>query len=155
MVREMNPESAERLRRVVNRLARYLNADATAEGLTPTQASVLGVVAGRGPIALADVVHAEGLNPTMASRVVSKLTALGLLTRDAPVGDQRFITVSATQRGRDLHRRLKQDRARSVARLVAQLDPTTRQQVEASLPAFEALADLANSAASAARSASS
>lgn len=149
---ELDTESAERLRRVVNKLARYLNADATAEGLTPTQASVLGIVAGRGPIALAEIVDAEGLNPTMLSRVVTRLSEMGLVARETAANDQRVITVSATPSGRDLHQRLKDGRAASVARLASRLDPAMRQQVAESLPAFEALADLANSARVATRS---
>lgn len=142
---EMDTESAERLRRVVHRLARYLNADATAEGLTPSQASVLGLVVGHGSLTLAEIVNAEGLNPTMLSRVVTKLNDMGLVTREPSSDDQRVVNVSATRAGGELHQRLKRDRARSVAGLVARLDPALRARVIDDLPAYEALANLANS----------
>ena len=40
----MEEDSVIRLRRAVLRLARQLNAASVGEGLTPTQASVLGIV---------------------------------------------------------------------------------------------------------------
>ena len=43
----MDDETVIRLRRVVLRLARQLNAASVGEGLTPTQASVLGIVTHR------------------------------------------------------------------------------------------------------------
>ncbi len=48
----MEEESVIRLRRVVLRLARQLNAASVGEGLTPTQASVLGIVTNRGRVQL-------------------------------------------------------------------------------------------------------
>src|SRR5580698_11259828 len=78
----MEEESVIRLRRVVLRLARQLNAASVGEGLTPTQASVLGIVTNRGPLGLTDLTEIEGLNPTMLSRVVGKLDSFGLIRRD-------------------------------------------------------------------------
>lgn len=136
----MDPDAAERLRRVISKLARYLNADATAEGLTPTQASVLGVVVARRAVGVADIVAVEGLNPTMLSRVLGKLEDLGLVVRTAAQGDLRAITVAPTDRGRELQERLKKDRADAVARLMAQLEPAVSRQLEECLPALEQLA---------------
>jgi hypothetical protein len=73
-------ETSARLRRVIMRLARLLNDSASAEGLTPTQASVLAVAA-HGPGGLAKVAEVEGINPTMLSRVVTKLDGDGLIRR--------------------------------------------------------------------------
>ena len=69
----MDDDSVVRLRRVVLGLARRLNSDSVDDGLTPTQASVLGIAATRGPVSLAELTEMEGLNPTMLSRVVGKL----------------------------------------------------------------------------------
>jgi len=136
----MDPDSAERLRRVISKLARYLNADATAEGLTPTQASVLGVVVACGPVGVADIVAVEGLNPTMLSRVLGKLEDMGVVVRTAARADLRAVSVAPTAQGRELHERLKRERADSVARLVAQLEPPLSRQLEECLPALERLA---------------
>ena len=50
----MDNDTVIRLRRVVLKLARQLNAASREEGLTPTQASVLGIATMRGPPRLAD-----------------------------------------------------------------------------------------------------
>jgi DNA-binding MarR family transcriptional regulator len=146
----MDADAAERLRRVISKLARYLNADATAEGLTPTQASVLAVVVARGPVGIAEIVAVEGLNPTMLSRVLGKLEDMGFVVRTAAQADLRAVRVSSTDSGRELHERLKHDRADSVARLVAQLDPSVSQQLQQCLPALEQLADASGATARAA-----
>jgi DNA-binding MarR family transcriptional regulator len=127
----MDPDSAERLRRVVAKLARQLNAASTAEGLTPTQASVLGIVAGRGPMGLPDIIAVEGLNPTMLSRVLGTL-------------ELRAVSVTATKGGHDLHRRLRAGRVRSVARLVAQLEPEQQDRLSEALPVLEGLVEVMN-----------
>ena len=57
----LDVESATHLRGVVSRIARRLNASATSEGLTPTQASVLGLIAARGPLGQ---VRGAGLPPS-------------------------------------------------------------------------------------------
>src|SRR5579863_5922375 len=90
----MEEDSVIRLRRAVLRLARQLNAASVGEGLTPTQASVLGIVTHRGPLGLTELTEIEGLNPTMLSRVVGKLDSFGLIrgcatrTTSAPPGSR-------------------------------------------------------------------
>jgi DNA-binding MarR family transcriptional regulator len=140
----MDPDSAERLRRVVAKLARQLNAASTAEGLTPTQASVLGIVAGRGPMGLPDIIAVEGLNPTMLSRVLGTLEQRGLVVRKADLDDLRAVSVTATKGGHDLHRRLRAGRVRSVARLVAQLEPEQQDRLSEALPVLEGLVEVMN-----------
>ncbi|MBL7486598.1 winged helix-turn-helix transcriptional regulator [Frankia sp. AgB1.9] len=121
-----------------------------AEGLTPTQASVLGLVVARGSVGVAAIVAAEGINPTMLSRVLGKLVDMGLVVRGAAQGDLRAVTVAPTDRGCELQERLKKDRADSVARLVSQLTPQLVVQLEECLPALERLADASTGTASAA-----
>src|SRR5262249_32373273 len=77
----MDNDTVIRLRRVVLKLARQLNAASREEGLTPTQASVLGITTVRGPISLAELTELEGINPTMLSRVIGKLDEYGLIKR--------------------------------------------------------------------------
>src|SRR4029077_18312507 len=55
----MDNETVIRLRRVVLKLARQLNAASREEGLTPTQASVLGIATMRGPLSLAELTEIE------------------------------------------------------------------------------------------------
>ena len=51
-------ETLSKLRGVISKLARELNATATDEGLTPTQASVLGLITFRGPLGLTELAYA-------------------------------------------------------------------------------------------------
>src|SRR4051794_26476911 len=103
----MDTDDVARLRGVIFRLARQLNATSTGEGLTPTQASVLGLVAFRGPLGLAELTELEGLNPTMLSRVVRKLDEDGLIRRLPDPSDLRAVRVEVTPEGALVHERVR------------------------------------------------
>lgn len=133
-------ETLSKLRGVISKLARELNATATGEGLTPTQASVLGLIAVRGPLGLTELARLEGLNPTMLSRVVGKLTELGLIQRDPNPDDLRAIRVEATDAGRHLHDRVKLLRTEAIGTCLDQLSPESAQTIITALPALEELA---------------
>ncbi|TCN35540.1 DNA-binding MarR family transcriptional regulator [Kribbella orskensis] len=133
-------ETLSKLRGVISKLARELNATATGEGLTPTQASVLGLIAFRGPLGLTELAQLEGLNPTMLSRVVGKLTELGLIQRDPNPDDLRAIQVEATDAGRELHERVKLLRTEAIGACLDQLPKESAQTIIDALPALEELA---------------
>jgi DNA-binding MarR family transcriptional regulator len=136
----MDSDTVIRLRRVVLRLARQLNAASVGEGLTPTQASVLGVVNGRGPVSLADLAEIEGLNPTMLSRVVGKLDSFGLIRRLRDPDDFRAARVEGTPQGRDAYERISAQRAAIISECVADLPADQADALVAALPALENLA---------------
>ncbi|GAA1624872.1 hypothetical protein GCM10009744_10580 [Kribbella alba] len=133
-------ETLSKLRGVVLKLARELNATATGEGLTPTQASVLGLIAFRGPLGLTDLAQLEGLNPTMLSRVVGRLTELGLIQRDPNPDDLRAIRVEATDSGRLLHERVKLLRSEAIGQCLDELPAESVRSIVDALPALEELA---------------
>lgn len=137
----MDAEAVTRLRRVIGRLARLFNASSSSEGLTPTQASVLGLVAHRGPVGLAELTELEGLNPTMVSRVVSRLDADGLVRRLTDPADQRVVQLEATDTGRQTHERIIAARIRTVATILDDLSPDVSAALVQALPALEALAE--------------
>ena len=137
----LDVEAATRLRRAVSRIARRLNASATSEGLTPTQASVLGLIAGRGPTGLARLAELEGLNPTMLSRVVGALTDAGLIARNPDPSDLRVQLVTATPAGVAAHERIKSARAQIVSASAARLTTDQLAALLQALPALEGLAD--------------
>jgi DNA-binding MarR family transcriptional regulator len=137
----VDAENVTRLRRVIGRLARLLNAAPVSENLTPTQASVLGIVAHRGPIGMTEVADIEGLNPTMLSRVVAKLVDDGFLTRQPDPADQRAVQLDATDAGRDVHQRIIKSRTDTVARILDGLSPDVTEALHDALPALEALAE--------------
>jgi DNA-binding MarR family transcriptional regulator len=137
----MDAEGVTRLRGVIARLARQLNASSTAEGLTPSQASVLALVVYRGPLSLSELADLEGLNPTMLSRVVGRLQELELIRRVPDPADLRSASVMATQEGQKVDRRVKAQRAAVVSQCVNQLSDQDEQALSAALPALEALAE--------------
>ncbi len=136
----MDADVVARLRGVINRLARQFNASATDEGLTPSQASALGLIAFRGPLSLAELAELEGLNPTMVSRVVGKLDEIGLIRRVQNPRDLRAGLVEITATGLAAHERIKAERGKVVADCLSRLPDSDREAIEAVLPALEALA---------------
>jgi DNA-binding MarR family transcriptional regulator len=137
----VDAEDAVRLRRAIARLARQLNSSATDEGLTPTQASVLGLIVGRGPVGLPELMRLEHLNPTMLSRVVGRLDELGLIVRSPDPDDLRSVTVSVTDDGRTVHERIKTLRAAAVSDAAGRLAAAEQQALIAALDAMDHLAD--------------
>jgi DNA-binding MarR family transcriptional regulator len=135
----MDAEAVTRLRAVISKLARRLNASATHEGLSPTQASILSLIVSQGPIGLPRLVEIEGVHPTMLSRVVGKLVDAGLIRRSQDPDDQRSVLVEATRLGRSTHVRIKAQRAAVVSAFVGELTPEHAAALEAALPALEAL----------------
>lgn len=142
----MDAENVARLRAVIVRLARQLNASSTGEGLTPTQASVLGLVAFRGPLGLAELTDLEGLNPTMLSRVVRKLTDDGLIHRLQDPSDLRAVRVEITHEGALVHDRIRALRTQAVSECLQRLPDHTGKQLVEALPALDALAEELKSA---------
>jgi DNA-binding MarR family transcriptional regulator len=137
----MDDETVIRLRRVILRLARQLNAASVGEGLTPTQASVLGIVYFRGPLGLTELTEIEGLNPTMLSRVVGKLDAFGLIRRLRDPDDFRAARVEVTAEGKQAYQRIAAQRAAILSERVAELPVDQEDAMVAALPALENLAE--------------
>jgi len=136
-----DPEAVARLRRAIGRLARVLNASAMSEDLTPSQASVLAIIGFRGPIGPTEVARIEGINPTMLSRIVTKLDSAGLIRRTPHPTDQRAALLEATDAGRARTQRIREKRSATVTAILADLPPTTTATLLAALPALEDLAD--------------
>lgn len=137
----MDAEEVSRLRRAVGRLARELNASATGEGLTPTQASVLALVAARGPLRVAELIDMERVNPTMLSRVIGKLDQAGMVRRIPDAADQRTARVEITPEGQRINERIKRQRTALVSGCVAQLPARQAAALSRAIPALEALVD--------------
>lgn len=137
----MEADEAVRLRRAVNKLARRFNASATDEGLTPTQASVLSLVAWRGPIAISELLRLERINPTMLSRVVGRLDDIGLIVRTPDPVDLRSASLVATEAGQRVHERILAQRAETVSRSARRLTAQEHAALVTALPALERLAE--------------
>ena len=112
-----------------------------AAGLTPTRVSVLLHVVRGGSVRLSELADAEGINPTMLSRVVSDLAEAGLLERVSDERDRRAAWVKATAAGRRLAERMRRERTDALHLALAELSATERAKLERALPALEALAE--------------
>jgi DNA-binding MarR family transcriptional regulator len=132
-------DAATRLRRVISKLARSMNESASSEELTPTQASVLGVVVARGPIRISAVAELEGVNPTMLSRVMGVLEQKGLIERSSATSDQRGVVAEATVEGREKSKRILERRTAILLTVVEPLPEETAAALVAALPALEEL----------------
>lgn len=130
-----------RLRGVISRLARRLNASSTDEGLTPTQYSVLGLIAVRGPLGLTELTDLEGLNPTMLSRVVRKLDDEGLIRRQPDPADQRAVRVQVTPAGAEVHERIRTHRTQVLYACLERLPLEVTDELLRAVPMLEAVAE--------------
>jgi DNA-binding MarR family transcriptional regulator len=139
MVTAMDEDAAIRLRRVISKLARELNSSAAGAGLTPSQASVLGLIVARGPVGLGELSDLESLNPTMLSRVIGKLHSMGLIDRIRDPADRRNVSAVATPAGRRVDKRVKALKADAVSKCMALLSAEQVAAVAAALPALEVL----------------
>ena len=137
----MDNDTVIRLRRVVLKLARHLNAASREEGLTPTQASVLGITAMRGPLSLAELTELEGINPTMLSRVIGKLDEYGLMKRLRDPDDFRAARVEVTPEGKAVYERITAQRSAVISESLGGLPADQQAALVASLPALEKLAE--------------
>jgi DNA-binding MarR family transcriptional regulator len=131
------------LRIAIGRLSRRLRPTAAGEaaGLTPTRISVLLHLVRSGPVRLSDLAAAEGINPTMLSRVVAELVEVGLVERSSDEGDRRAAWVTATAAGRRVAERMRRERTDAVNVALSALTEADRRQIEQALPALESLAE--------------
>jgi DNA-binding MarR family transcriptional regulator len=137
----MDDDGAIRLRRVITKLARQLNASSTGAGLTPSQASVLALIVARGPLGLAELGELEGLNPTMLSRVIGRLQSMELIDRIPDPADLRSASVVSSTAGRRVDQEIKARRAEELSRCLRQLPAPRVATLTEALPALEELAE--------------
>jgi DNA-binding MarR family transcriptional regulator len=137
----MDNDTVIRLRRVVLKLARQLNAASREEGLTPTQASVLGITTMRGPLSLAELTELEGINPTMLSRVIGTLDSYGLINRLRDPDDFRAARVEVTPKGKTVYERITAQRMTVISESVGGLAAGQQTALLEALPALENLAE--------------
>jgi DNA-binding MarR family transcriptional regulator len=85
---------------VIARLSRRLERTRAGAALTSTETTVLATTARRGPVGLSDLARAEGMNPTMLSRVIRHLEESGLIVRRGDPDDRRAALVAASPAGK-------------------------------------------------------
>lgn len=133
-------EEVNRLRLALNRIARSLDRQIETGGLSRTQLWVLGSIVVRGPLGLGELAEIERLNPTMLSRVVTKLTDAGLVRRLSDPDDRRAVRVEATRAGVRLNDRRRREHSALFAERLSALPDDQVETLMAALQALEALA---------------
>jgi DNA-binding MarR family transcriptional regulator len=139
----LSEESVARLRRAVLRLGRDLRRTSAEEGLSPAQWGALATLVREGPMRAGELSAAEGLNPTMVSRVLAHLEERGLVGRAPDAADRRGTRVRATPAGRRLVRRLRARHAGLLLERLARLPEDQAAAILAALPALEELSAIA------------
>lgn len=82
---------------------------------TPFQGDVLAYL-GRNPGAnLYTLAEQTGRDRGQTTRMVADMEALGLISRERPAGDRRFVSVRLTSKGNDVYRRVLAKRAEIAA----------------------------------------
>jgi DNA-binding MarR family transcriptional regulator len=98
-------------------------------GLTVVQAYALDILLSAGGHSLTGLALALRLDKSTVSRVVSGMTAHGLVEWSRPVHDQRAKLIVASADGRRRYQRLRRAIERDNARLLASYSPESRQAV--------------------------
>ena len=130
------------LRATVSKLSRRLrNEGSRAGGLSAGALAVLGRVRRDGPLAAKDLARLEHLQPPSVTRIVDRLSTLGLVDRTAHPTDGRACLVAMTDAG---HRFSDETLDQRTAWLATRLDLLTADElaaIEAALPALARLAE--------------
>ena len=120
-------EIAARLRLAVVRTARRLRQDAAAaEGsgaLSPTLTAALATVENHGPLTPSELAERERIRRPTATRIITSLVELGLVSRTPDPTDGRGFLVAATAEGSALLKRLRGRKNAYLAKRMRDLDP--------------------------------
>lgn len=134
-------EVTDRLRSAIGRLGRYLRLTHVDNDLTPSQREVLSAINRGGPQRLSELAAAEGINPTMLSRIVAKLEAAHLAVRTSDAVDARVVHVAPTAQGRATFETMRSERTDALRDALARLTPRQRRSLEEALPALESIVE--------------
>lgn len=134
------PTDSQRLAHAVARLHRRLRQERQST-LTPTQLSVLGVVAQIGPATPGSIAAVERVRPPSITRVLNHLVECGYVTRAPHPDDGRQILIELSAEG---DRILSDERERRDAWLeerLAGLDGSQQRLLREVIPVLMALAE--------------
>ena len=113
-------EQAARLRLAVNRMARRLRQEANTQ-LGPASIAALATIERSGPLTPSEVARVEGIQRPTATRILSRLTEAGLVSRTTDPSDGRSSIVQVTADGRKTLNRLRKRKTAYLARTMRAL----------------------------------
>jgi DNA-binding MarR family transcriptional regulator len=138
-------ETAARLRLAIVRTARRLRQDAyEAEGegvLSPTLTAALATVEVHGPLTPSELAERERVRRPTATRIVTGLVGLGLVSRTPDPSDGRAFLVAPTAKGSALLKRLRGRKNAYLAKRMRDLDPEEVETLERAAGILERLLD--------------
>lgn len=129
---------AARLRLVVGRLHRRIRIDGR-ESIPPLQLSALVTVEQHGPLRLSELARREAVTAPTMSRVLASLDEQGLVIRTPDPNDARGVRIVLSDEGAARLAEVRSHRTALVARRLARLDAEERRNLDAAMPALEAL----------------
>ena len=136
---------AARLRLAVVRTARRLRQEANAaEGagaLSPTLNAALATISNHGPLTPSELAERERVRRPTATRIVSNLVELGLVTRTPDPSDGRGFLVAPTAAGSALLKRLRGRKNVFLAKRMRELDPEDVATLERASEILERMLD--------------
>jgi DNA-binding MarR family transcriptional regulator len=132
------PDTAERLRLSIARLARLLRQQDDS-GLGPTVTAALSTIAKHGPITLGDLAAREQVAPPTITKVVEKMVVAGLIARSADARDRRVSLVSITDLGQAQLEDFRIRRRSWLSERLAELGPDELERLEAAADVLEQL----------------
>lgn len=106
------------------------------EEVTLAQYRMLVLLCSRGPQRVADLAQALGVAPSTATRMTDRLVAKHLARRQRAAADRRSVSVRVTPAGRELVDGVTERRRDEVGRIVAAMEPASREPLVEALRAF-------------------
>jgi DNA-binding MarR family transcriptional regulator len=113
-------EQAARLRLAVNRMARRLRQEAPTD-LGPASIAALATLERSGLLTPSELARIEGVRRPTATRILSRLTESGLVSRTADPADGRSAIVEIAPEGRKVLKRLRRRKTAYLARTMREL----------------------------------
>jgi DNA-binding MarR family transcriptional regulator len=105
--RDISQEDLTSLRMTLGRLGRMLRQQNTEE-LSYALTSLLFAISHVQPVTAGDLATTEGVSPASVTRSLTRLVALGLVTRESSPADRRAAVICLTERGeREIQQILK------------------------------------------------
>jgi DNA-binding MarR family transcriptional regulator len=132
---------ASHLRLVVARTARRLRQEAGAD-LSPSLTSALASIDRHGPLTPSELAAHERVRRPTATRLLSRLTELGLVERAADPADRRSALISTSAAGRALLRRLRTRKNQYLAQRLAALEADELATLDRAAAILERMLDL-------------
>ena len=125
---------ADRLRPILLHLSRELRREARAEGISPSQVTLLAVIKYTPGIGVKELAERERVSAPAMSRHVDRLVKAGLVSRTASDDDRRRVGLTLTEAGRRVLRKVRSRRTVWLAQRLRKLS-------QAELAALEAAAE--------------